>query len=164
MAETPVTASPAQASPTQTSKVQEDMVPTTTEQLLAMPEQAYMNDAQLSFFKNLLLDQKQQTSEHIEGIKQEIAAQPQAADELDRAQSEEDNRQRMRIAEREYYLLRKIDKALERIERKDYGYCEASGLEIGLQRLLARPTTEYSADEKARQETLERCYSKQRNG
>ena len=69
----------------------------------------------------------------------------------------------MRIAEREYLLMRKIDKALERIEQKDYGYCEASGVEIGLARLLARPTTEYSFDEKARRETLERCYAKSRN-
>lgn len=69
----------------------------------------------------------------------------------------------MRIAEREYYLMRKIDKALERIEDGSYGYCEASGVEIGLQRLLARPTTEFSTEEKTRQEQLERNFSKTRN-
>jgi DnaK suppressor protein len=117
---------------------------------------------QLDFFRALLLDLKRQTSEHIETIKQEIASPATEADELDRALLEEENRQRMRIAEREYYLLRKIDKALDRIERGEYGYCEASGMEIGLQRLLARPTTEYSAEEKARQEQLERNYTKLR--
>lgn len=135
----------------------------TAAELLQMPASDYMNDVQLAFFRHLLLDLKQQTSEHVETIKQEIAAPSVEADELDRAMAEEDNRQRMRIAEREYFLLRKIDKALDRIERKDYGYCETSGVEIGLARLLARPTTEYSTEEKARQEELEHHFSKQRN-
>lgn len=59
--------------------------------------------------------------------------------------------------------MRKIDKALERIEDGDYGYCEASGIEIGLQRLLVQPTTELSTEEKARQEQLERNFSKVRH-
>lgn len=132
-------------------------------QLLKMPHSEYMNEAQLAFFTQLLLTQKRQASEHIESIKQEIAAPSHDADELDRATTEDENRQRMRIAEREYLLIRKIDKALERIRHKDYGYCEASGVEIGLERLLARPTTEFSADEKARLEEVERCFSKQRH-
>lgn len=144
-------------------KISAPSVPHTAAELLQMPAADYMNDAQLAFFRQVLLEQKQQTSEHIETIKQEIAAPSSEADELDRALLEEENRQRMRIAEREYFLLRKIDKALDRIERKDYGYCEASGVEIGLERLLARPTTEYSTEEKARQEELERNFSKQRS-
>jgi DnaK suppressor protein len=145
-----------------TLKTSTSAVPLTVEELLQMPASDYMSDAQLGFFKRLLLDLKRQTSEHIESIKQEIAAPSTEADELDRALVEEENRQRMRIAEREYFLLRKIDKALDRIERKDYGYCEISGVEIGLERLLARPTTEYSTEEKARQEELEHHFSKQR--
>ncbi len=138
--------------------------PLTVAKLLRMPAKDYMSPEQLAFFKHQLLTLKQQTSEHIETIKQEIAgSQLREADELDRAHAEEDNRQRMRIAEREYYLMRKIDKALERIEDRSYGYCEASGIEIGLQRLLARPTTELSTEEKARQEQLERNFSKVRN-
>ncbi len=138
--------------------------PLTIAKLLRMPTKDYMNPEQLAFFKCQLLALKQQASEHIETIKQEIAGtQLREADELDRALAEEDNRQRMRIAEREYYLMRKIDKALERIDDGSYGYCEASGVEIGLQRLLARPTTEFSTEEKARQEQLERNFSKARN-
>lgn len=135
----------------------------TPEQLLAMPASSYMNDQQLAFFRQLLLDLKDRTANHIESIKQDIASPVCEADELDRALMEEENRQRMRIAEREYFLLRKIDKALDRIDRNDYGYCEASGVEIGLERLLARPTTEYSTEEKARQEEMERNFSKQRS-
>lgn len=138
-------------------------IPLTEAELLHMPAADYMNAAQLAFFRQLLLDLKQQTAEHIETIKQEIAAPSTDADELDRALWEEENRQRMRIAEREFFLLRKIDKTLDRIEQGDYGYCEASGVAIGLARLLARPTTEFSTEEKAWQEELERSFSKQRN-
>lgn len=144
-------------------KTSAPIVPHNAAELLQMPAADYMNDVQLAFFRQVLLELKQATSEHIETIKQEIAAPSTEADELDRALLEEENRQRMRIAEREYFLLRKIDKALDRIERKDYGYCEASGVEIGLERLLARPTTEYSTEEKTRQEELERNFSKQRS-
>jgi len=136
----------------------------TKAQLLKMPAKDYMNAAQLAFFKQLLHDLKRQTSEHIETIKQEIAENRLTdADALDRAHAEEDNRQNMRIAEREYFLMRKIDKALERIEDGSYGYCEKSGMEIGLLRLLARPTTELSTEEKQRQELIERNYLKARN-
>lgn len=145
------------------SNVSAILEPDSRDELLKMSASEYMNEAQLGFFRRLLLDLKIQASEHIELIKQEIATRSYDADELDRATLEDENRQRMRLAEREYLLLLKIDKALERIERKEYGYCEASGLEIGLARLLARPTTQYSADEKARLEILERCFSKQRH-
>lgn len=145
------------------AKISSATVPQSEVELLKMPASDYMSESQLAFFRSLLLELKCQTSEHIESIKQEIAQTRNEADELDRAASEDENRQRMRIAEREFLLMRKIDKALERIEQKDYGYCEASGVEIGLARLLIRPTAEYSIDEKARLEGLERCYSKQRN-
>ncbi len=134
-------------------------MPLTEAELLSMPASDYMNDAQLAYFKHLLLTIKTETADHIETIKQEVAEPLREADELDRAAHEEEYRQRMRIAEREFFLMRKIDKALERIENKDYGYCEMSGVEIGLKRLLLRPTTELCTEEKNRQEQIERNFS-----
>ena len=143
-------------------KVSAAPVLTSANQLLKMPSADYMNELQLDFFKQLLLDLKREASKHIDMIREEIALPSDEADELDRATAEDETRQRMRIAEREYLLMKKIDKALTRIENHDYGYCEVSGMEIGLKRLLARPTTEYSAVEKERLEELERCFSKSR--
>lgn len=143
-------------------KVSAAPVLTSANQLLNMPPADYMNQLQLDFFKGLLQGLKGEASEHILVIRQEMALPSDEADELDRATAEDDNRQRMRIAEREYLLMKKIDKAMIRIENHDYGYCEVSGVEIGLERLLARPTTEYSAVEKERLEELERCFSKSR--
>ena len=45
-----------------------------------------------------------------------------------------------RLLEREKKLLDKIDEALERLARGDYGWCQETGEPIGLRRLLLRPT------------------------
>ncbi|WP_299126180.1 TraR/DksA C4-type zinc finger protein [uncultured Alcanivorax sp.] len=65
---------------------------------------------------------------------------------------------------RQEALLGKIRGALRRLENGDYGYCKISGEPIGLPRLLARPTTEYCAEVKARLEQNERHYAHQRIG
>ncbi|WP_232522334.1 TraR/DksA C4-type zinc finger protein [Marinimicrobium alkaliphilum] len=130
--------------------------------LLAMPADDYMNERQLAFFKRYLNDLRRETQEAIEAVKQAIAATEPEADELDRAAMEEENRQRLRIAERQYFLLRKIDTAFAKIDDGSYGFCEVTGEPIGLQRLLLRPTAELSAEEKTRQEQRERNYAKQR--
>jgi DnaK suppressor protein len=131
-------------------------------QLLRMPETDYMNGRQRDFFRGRLLSLKSETQEAIEVIKQAIAGGEPEADELDRAALEEENRQRMRLAERKYYLLRKIDQALNRIEDGRYGYCAVTGEPIGLARLLLRPTAELCVEEKDRQEQRERNYAKHR--
>lgn len=136
--------------------------PLTRAALLRMPKSAYMNAEQRDFFRRLLLEQRGETQEAIEQIKQEIAGMEREADELDRALIEEENRQRMRIAERHFFLLNKIKTALDRIEDGSYGYCRDSGEPIGLERLLLRPTAELCIEEKTRQEALERNFAKQR--
>ena len=131
----------------------------TPQSLLRMPDQEYMNAQQQAFFKGVLEQIKVETQQQIEVIKQDIASADCGTDELDRALAEEENRQRMRLAERQYLLLRKIDKALARIAQGTYGYCEVTGDAIGLQRLLLRPTAELCAEEKMRQEHLERNFA-----
>ena len=64
----------------------------------------------------------------------------------------------MRALNRDSKLLPKIEEALRRIEDGSYGYCEATGQKIGLERLLLRPTATYSAEEKNRQEEIEQAY------
>lgn len=86
--------------------------PLTVAKLLRMPTKDYMNPEQLAFFKCQLLARKQQASERIETMKQEIGGnQLREADELNRTLAEEDNGKRMGIAERDYYLMRNNDNA-----------------------------------------------------
>ena len=49
-----------------------------------------------------------------------------------------------------------IDATMELIEQNDYGYCEACGVEIGIQRLEARPTATQCIDCKTLAEIKEK--------
>ena len=62
-------------------------------------------------------------------------------DEMDLASSEYTQSMIFRLRGREKVLLSKIDKALEKIERGEFGTCESCEEEISLKRLEARPVT-----------------------
>ncbi len=134
----------------------------TKQQLLSMPESEYMNNVQLSFFRSLLIEQKDQIEAQLVGVRGLMNDQAKEADELDRALVEEENRQRLRIADRQTKLMRKVVKTLSLIDEGEYGYCKISGEPIGLPRLLIRPTADLCAEEKARQESRENHYIKVR--
>ena len=130
----------------------------TEEQLLAMPEDDYMNAEQLEFFRTRLetmrgelLENGQTTIVHL----QETEAAP---DEADRATQEEEHVLEQRIRDRERKLIHKIDSALDRIANGTYGFREASGNPIGLRRLIARPTATLSIEEQERHEREEKLF------
>ena len=131
-----------------------------TEALLNAPESDYMNDSQLEFFKAHLIKLHDSTRAHIRDTKEQILNPPESGDPSDRASWEEQCAILLRIVDREQKLLPKIHQALERIRLSEYGYCEETGEPIGIQRLLARPTTEYCADVKLGHELQEHNYMK----
>jgi DnaK suppressor protein len=59
----------------------------------------------------------------------------------DQASAEVEQNFSMRIREREQRLIKKIDEALERMDRNIYGICERCEEEIPYPRLKARPVT-----------------------
>ncbi|WP_317931054.1 TraR/DksA family transcriptional regulator [Halioxenophilus sp. WMMB6] len=134
----------------------------TQQQLLAMSDDDYMNPQQLQFFKALLMQNKLEIESQLQTTREEMGSYVREADELDQALLEEENRQRLRMADRQTKLLRKIVSTINRLDEGDYGYCKVSGEAIGLQRLLLRPTADLCAEEKARQETREHHYAKVR--
>jgi DnaK suppressor protein len=60
------------------------------------------------------------------------------------------------VRDRERKLLKKINSALTRIDSGEYGWCQETGEPIGLPRLLARPTAEYSIEAQERHEKMEK--------
>src|SRR3982751_1257262 len=62
-------------------------------------------------------------------------------DEIDLASSEYAQSMVFRLRDREKFLLKKIDKALLRIEDGTFGTCERCDEEISQKRLEARPVT-----------------------
>ncbi|MGV6808536.1 MAG: RNA polymerase-binding protein DksA [bacterium] len=117
----------------------------------------YMNDKQKAHFRKLLQAWKHALQEGVDktvGHMKEDAAN--YADPADRATQEEEFALELRNRDRERKLIRKIDKTLNFLESEDFGYCEACGVEIGLQRLEVRPTAELCIDCKTTQEIKER--------
>lgn len=130
----------------------------TEAQIRRAPKKDYMNEEQQTFFRQRLLELKETTISHIREARESLADRERETDELDRALSEEENRLKLRIADRESKLLPKIDDALRRLEDGSYGFCEETGEPIGIERLLLRPTATLCAEEKARQERLEKNF------
>jgi DnaK suppressor protein len=79
-------------------------------------------------------------------------ARPSEVDVADKAAAEAQRSFSLLIRGREQRLLRKIEKALERIEHGEYGVCEACGGAIQLARLKARPVTTLCIECKNQQE------------
>ena len=130
----------------------------TEAELLAMPESAYMNDAQMAFFRARLQQMERdllanagETTEHL----RETVIVP---DPADRATIEEEHALELRTRDRERKLLKKVQQSIARVDSGDYGYCEETGEPIGLQRLLARPTATLSLEAQQRRELKQKMY------
>ena len=130
-------------------------LPSATE-LLAQPADAYMNDAQQRFFRALLLAQRAELQVRIDEEFSELRQPEISSDVADIGAAEEQRQWQLRLLEREKKLLDKIDQALERLARGEYGWCAETGEPIGLKRLLLRPTATLCIEAKERQEQREK--------
>lgn len=117
----------------------------------------YMNDFQLEYFrqklvnwKNELLEESRATLKHMQ---EDNWNEP---DLNDRASLETETATELRTRDRYRKLIDKIDMALERVESKEYGFCEDTGEEIGIKRLEARPVATLCIEAQERHENYER--------
>jgi DnaK suppressor protein len=85
------------------------------------------------------------------------------SDEVDLASAEYEAAFEYRLRDREKYLLKKIDRAVQRIAEGEYDECENCGNVISKKRLLARPETTMCIDCKEEQEKVEKMYEKKRS-
>lgn len=117
----------------------------------------YMNEAQEEHFREILLAWRSQLvadiTRTISSMQDESINHP---DPTDRATQETDMSLELRSRDRERKLIKKIDETIERIDEKDYGFCDNCGVEIGIARLEARPTATLCIDCKTLDEIRER--------
>ncbi|WP_304189709.1 RNA polymerase-binding protein DksA [Phenylobacterium aquaticum] len=122
-------------------------------------DEAFMNERQLEYFKQKLLDWKEdilkESRETLVHLQAETENHPDLAD---RATSETDRALELRTRDRQRKLISKIDEALRRIEDGSYGYCEETGEPIGVARLDARPIATLSLEAQERHERRERVH------
>ncbi len=115
----------------------------------------------LNRFKKILEERRDQIKELVaETREQGIGfSREDLPDEVDLATTESDQSMNLRLRDRERVLLRKIDKALEKIEGGEYGLCEDCDELIEVKRLEARPVTDLCIQCKEEQERMERSYA-----
>jgi DnaK suppressor protein len=123
--------------------------------------ESFMNKTQIKHFIKILNDWKLELGNDIDRtvshMQDEITAY---ADPNDRASQESDMALELRNRDRERKLIKKIDVTLLNIKNKEYGYCNLCGEEIGLNRLLARPTATLCIDCKTLDEIREKQMAK----
>lgn len=121
------------------------------------PSEEYMSPAQKEFFRGLLMEWRRGLMEEVDRTVAHMQdGSANHPDPSDRATQEEGFAVELRTRDRERKLLKKITDTLAMIDNDEYGYCEACGIEIGVERLSARPTANLCIDCKTRQEILEK--------
>ena len=101
----------------------------------------FMNEGQVAYFKEILETECNEVQDRIEtqSTNVVISDSNEMADEVDRAAMEEAHRLELNRIDHDKLHIKKIVKALRRIESGDYGYCDNCGDEISIKRLQARP-------------------------
>ena len=121
----------------------------------------YMCAKHLVFFKKKLLDWKtdlKRTSNEAL-FNSSLDDNSTSADIVDQASSYTEKNVEMRAINRQIKLISKIDKAIDRIKNKTYGFCEDTGEPIGLKRLIARPIATLSIEAQERHEKKEKIFA-----
>jgi DnaK suppressor protein len=120
-------------------------------------EEPFMNPLQVEYFRHRLLAWREEllreSNETISNLQGETQAE---SDLIDCAANETDRTIELRARDRSRRLLIKIAEALKRIEEGTYGYCDATGEEIGIKRLEARPIATLSLEAQEHHERRER--------
>ena len=119
--------------------------PTAKEKFMNPQQQEYFRQ-KLSGWRDELVEESRETISHLQHEVRDVG------DEAERATRETENSLELRTRDRYRKLIRKIDKALIRLDDGEYGYCEETGEEIGLDRLEARPIATLCLDAQERWE------------
>jgi len=117
-----------------------------------------MKQKDLDFFKTHLTERLNELLSHADGtVNLMTQSKDRFADPTDRASHEAERNFELRIRDREHKLIKKIKKALDRIENKTFGICDTCEEEISIERLKARPVTTQCIECKKKEENLEKA-------
>ena len=117
------------------------------------------SDEELTHFKNLILQKRDDATEDIERMKAQLKdsreqAENDSAYSFHMADAGTDAMEREKLylmIARQQKFVGYLDRALERIKNKTYGLCKVTGKPISKERLEAVPHTEISIEAKLKQ-------------
>lgn len=126
-------------------------------------DESFMGPRHLAYFKRKLVqlrnDIDRETRETLMSLRQMTFNHP---DQCDQASLESHWAVELETRTRQRRYVDMINSALDRIEDGTYGYCEATGEPISIERLEARPVATLSLAEQEKRERRERLYRKER--
>ncbi len=134
------------------TKIPKNYKPTAKEKYMCAKHKAFFRQL-LSKWKNDLIDQNNRI---IFGNSDDNAS---SADIVDQATSYSGKTVEMRTVNRNKKLISKIEGSLKKIDEGTYGFCEETGEEIGLKRLIARPIASLTVEAQEKHEKQEKIFA-----
>ena len=117
-----------------------------------------MEKKDIEYFREVLTNHLEELLSHADHtVSGMTAPKENFPDPTDRASLESDRNFMLRIRDRENKLIKKIRKALDRIDNGTFGLCEKCGEDITVKRLKARPVTAHCIHCKTKEEALEKA-------
>ena len=118
-----------------------------------------MTDINPEIFKGLF---RQLRDQKLHDYRRQISLQLDKGDQFDRAMDERNQALMVKLKSRTSLYLKKIERALEKIDQGTFGVCEDCDQNISSERLLARPTAKLCIQCKEAEEMVENSipYSK----
>ena len=141
-------------------KITSNIKKKSTKKYLPSAKEKYMCSKHKKFFTEELLKWKRDIikSNNLGNILNSSDDNTSSADIVDQASSLTDKSVEMKALNRSRKLIGKIESALKRIKDGTYGFCEETGEQIGLKRLIARPIATLSIEAQERHERDEKIF------
>ncbi len=127
-------------------------VPSSKEKYMCAKHKKYFTDELLTWKKDII------KANNLGNLLNSSDDNVSSADIVDQASSYTDKSVEMKALNRSRKLISKINAALQRLKDGTYGYCEETGEEIGLKRLMARPVATLSIEAQERHERDEKVF------
>jgi len=126
-----------------------------------------MDSKKLAFFKEILVEKQKKVMKDLdtlweltrESSEENSERSGNAFEMSDYGSSSMDREKEFLFISRERKYLLQIDRAIEAIDRGEYGICRVCGKEISEERLIAVPTTHICVPCKQNEESLKKSYS-----
>lgn len=105
-------------------------------------ENSYLSDKQITQLKDALLAEKERIFNKTQNNESYCLDKNELSDPVDEASVNVQTSQEIRFRNRDIFYLKKINKALGKLNEGTYGLCEDCDAEINFERLMARMTAE----------------------